>query len=90
MIRVTVELVSAVTGKTTKLGEMTIANDGIESRENPKRGSYIAVLRGKRNADMGSARVVSWPRQARNVWDLVQFALFLLRDNDWRKGSATW
>lgn len=30
MIRITVELLSAVTGKTTKLGEMHISNDGTE------------------------------------------------------------
>lgn len=75
MIRVTLELISAITGRTSKLGTMLIANDG---EGTPDRGNYnVKVLRKGYNEGpwstpatrMGTVR--DYPRKAYNVWRLI-------------------
>lgn len=79
MILVKIELHSAVTGKITPLGIMTIANDGTST--NPKRGHYDVKLGRKGNlgnvftAPQRTARVEKYPRAAFSVWVLVARAL---------------
>jgi hypothetical protein len=84
MLKVTIELISAITGATSEIGRMYIANDGTASRANPKLGDYmVAVCRrgafeypkknGPRPAREG--RVVGYPRLAHNVWRLITRAL---------------
>lgn len=53
MLRVTIELLSAVTGRTSKLGTMYIANDGTGSID---RGNYTAAVQSKPNADANPPR----------------------------------
>lgn len=84
MLRVTIELVSANTGKTTKIGQMLIANTGTGT---PTRGNYIArVLRKNSWPKDGEAfwnsgkvdracRVENYPRKALVVWRLVARSL---------------
>lgn len=80
MIRVTIELVSAVTGTTSEIGRMYITNDGTGTVD---LGSYdVAVCRrgttaipapcapkGPKPARAG--RVENYRRQAYNIWRLV-------------------
>jgi hypothetical protein len=87
MLKVTVELISAITGETSELGRMYIANDGEASREDPKVGDYnVAVCRkgttevpkqvsprGPRPARGGF--VEGYPRLSHNIWRLVTRAL---------------
>jgi hypothetical protein len=87
MLKVTVELISAITGQTSELGRMYIANDGEASREDPKVGDYnVAVCRkgstavpkpvsprGPRPARGGF--VEGYPRLSHNIWRLVTRAL---------------
>jgi hypothetical protein len=56
MLRVTIELVSAVTGKTSKIGEMHIANTGIGTQT---LGNYVARV----------LRKNSWPNKRGALWN---------------------
>lgn len=86
MIRVTIELLSAITGKTSRLGMMFIANDGTGTNE---RGNYIAAVC-RKGSDVPSRElyagdpdgtrypkaaragtVKDYPRLAYNVWRLI-------------------
>lgn len=71
MIKITVELHSAITGEVTRLGEATIYNDGTGT---DRRGNYGALFKGKRSWLRG-ARVEGFPRKSRNVWELIRRAL---------------
>jgi len=85
MIKVTIELQSAMTGTTTKLGEMYISNDG--TSPNPATGNYFVRVcrKGKWGYDSGFGRhseqpqrigtVKNYPRLAYNVWRLVSRAI---------------
>ena len=72
MIRVTVELISAIDGHTELLGAALISNDG--SSETPKRGNYDAYFFGKRSW-WRQGCVENFPRKSRNVWHLIRRAL---------------
>ena len=76
MIVVRVELHSAITGKTTELARMIIANDGAGTA---KHGNYKGVTLCGRNTEALDRRVVNksatvtgYPRQALHVWNLVR------------------
>lgn len=83
MIKVTIELESAVTGKTTKIGQMHIFNEG--NSLDPKIGNYkVAVCRGgKFDVPFGAVprhiirhgKVTNYPRLSMNVWRLIARAL---------------
>jgi hypothetical protein len=82
MIIVTIELLSAITGRRSTLGVARISNDGLASAANPNRGDYdVEVLR--KGADplrvdapvTRRSRVTNYARAARPVWDLVTLAL---------------
>jgi hypothetical protein len=65
MIVVKVELWSAVTGLTTELARMVIANDGTEA--DPKYGNYeVATLRGRSRAALEKA-LARWVRAEDNA-----------------------
>lgn len=68
MIKITVELHSAVTGRITKLGSATICNDGTGTKE---RGNYILRLFGKNDIAMKMATINGWPRLQRHAWALI-------------------
>lgn len=85
MIRVTIELESAITGEVSTLGVLCIANDGTGSSTS---GNYDAVVVRKgldnrlRRGQMPleylttrRGRVEEYPRTAYNVWRLVLRAL---------------
>ena len=86
MLKITIELISAVTGATSEIGRMFIANDGKGSLV---RGDYkVAVCRRGRTmaprdlvpregADSAArvGRVIDYPRLAHNVWRLVARSL---------------
>lgn len=73
MIRVTVELVSAVTGKTSTLGIMKISNDVLKTHQTQGwLGDYNASLSTKGGRRFWkSARVVDFPRKRLLAWDLL-------------------
>lgn len=79
MIRVTVELISAVhPSRSRVLAMMDIANDGEETLSNPRFGSYVGTTYVGRDRDALLKRQVSkrgrvghWPREAYHVWNLV-------------------
>ena len=80
MIRVRVELVSAVTGETTELARMHLINDGNGTES---LGYYdVEVLRGAstkqldRRTVQKRGRVAEYPRKRYHVWHLVALALF--------------
>ena len=74
MIRVTVELVSAITGKVTHLGTAIIANDGTGTRAS---GNYWATFsrRGQPAKTWRAGEVKDFPRQRLLAWDLLFRAL---------------
>lgn len=69
MIQVTVELISAVTGRKTLLGVAMIANTGEGTKT---RGNYTAVFALKKKVNWRSATVENYPRQAKNAWYLLR------------------
>jgi hypothetical protein len=74
MIVVKVELWSAVTGKHTEIGRMTITNQGTGTRE---RGNYVAKVM-RRGSDYKVQREVeikNYPRLGYQIWKLVSLAL---------------
>ena len=80
MIRVRVELISAVTGETTELARMHIINDGNGTET---LGYYdVEVLRGTSTEQLNRrtvnkrGRVTAYPRKRYHVWHLVALALF--------------
>jgi len=78
MIRVTVELLSAISpARNRVLGVMNIANDGVTSSETGgKRGSYNFIIRGKRkDRALREGRVENYPRKSALVWVLLYRAL---------------
>ena len=79
MIRVTVELISARTGKTSLLGKAFISNDGVKSRETDgAKGDYDATFSKwapKDNQTWKKGRVVDFDRKKRGPWDLLYLAL---------------
>lgn len=79
VLRVTVDLVSAITGKTTTLGVAEIANDGGRSRETGgERGAYTVRLSKwapKLNQTWKTGRVEDFDRKGRGPWDLLYLAL---------------
>lgn len=60
MIIVRVELLSAITGRTTELARMTIVNDG--TSENPRSGNYEAVTLRGRNREALEKSMLSYHR----------------------------
>lgn len=83
MIRVTVQLLSAIhSSRSTELARMDIYNDGEQSLDNPRRGTYVATtFRGRssealdRGIPQKRAEVANWPRQDLHVWNLVRWCL---------------
>lgn len=80
MLIVRVELLSAITGKSTELARMTICNDG--TSRTLKKGSYDGkALRGRgapfdygdfvNAAPIRTARVENYSRTTQHVWNLV-------------------
>ena len=83
MIVVRVELHSAITGATTELARMEIANTG---RGTALRGDYTGrTLKGRNSAalDRGTVshegEVLNYPRQQLHVWNLVSRMLSAMR-----------
>lgn len=83
MLRVTIELVSAVTGKTSVIGRMHVWNDGTGT---PSRGNYQVGVRrrGAEELQPGEhpkqnctrhGEVKNYPRLSYNVWRLILRAL---------------
>jgi len=72
MIVVTVELVSAVTGKTTQLGKMHICNDGVQA--DPNLGDYTGVVLRKPNFQSVTKRgaIKGHRRLQQPIWNLVR------------------
>jgi len=79
MIKITVELVSAITNKTTLLGTAKICNDGKTSKEtNGLLGFYNIELSKwypKQNQIWKRGTVKNFNRKKRGVWDLLYLAL---------------
>jgi hypothetical protein len=72
MIRVTVELVSARTGKTSVLGTAKISNNLTGS---PARGNYTVKLHDKAGRLWKESTVHGFPRKRLLTWDLLFRAL---------------
>lgn len=79
MIRITVELISANTGKTTLLGTAEICNDGQHPQPvtfgNYDAKFYVHRTRSGKPLLWRKGRVESMHRQKRGCWDLLQLAL---------------
>lgn len=74
MIRITIELCSARTGKVTELGRIHLTNQGTGTRTH---GNYHVEVFGKppRQTPIRQAHVHNHPRLARPVFDLLLKAL---------------
>ncbi len=78
MIKVTAELVSARTGKTSLLGYAEIVNDRITTQKTQgHRGGYVVRIyrRGSRDRLWKGGRVENFPRKAKGFWDLLYLGL---------------
>ena len=79
MIIVRVELLSAMTGKTTELARMEICNDGTgrDRRCHYDGRSLVGRSRGQldRRQTAKTARIENWPRHDLHVWNLVSLML---------------
>lgn len=79
MIRITVELVSAITGRTSLLGVGKISNDGKRSRDTAGgRGDYFATFSKrapKQEETWKRGTVRDFDRVKRGAWDLLYLAL---------------
>ena len=83
MIKVTIELESAVTGETTKIGQMHIWNRG--DTPSNELGNYTVAVCRRGNFDVSFGRpprnparmgeVLNYPRLSYNVWRLIARAL---------------
>lgn len=79
MIRITVELLSAVhPSRNRVLAMMDIVNDGQERARDARRGTYIGFTYRGRDRTALEKRVVSkraqiqgWPREDFHIWNLV-------------------
>jgi hypothetical protein len=83
MIIVRVELLSAITGQTTELARMEIANTGHGTLA---RGDYRGrTLKGRSSAALSrgavshEGEVLNYPRQQLHVWNLVARMLAAMR-----------
>ena len=74
MIRVTIELISAVSASKNKtLGILDIANDGTGDQEI---GNYVATLHAEYTQPNGrECRILGFLRHRQSVWSLVGAAL---------------
>ena len=72
MIKVTVELVSAVTGKTTLLGTALICNDATGSYD---RGNYCVDILKWSKGIWKTGHVSNFQRMKFGPWDLLYLAL---------------
>lgn len=73
MLKVTIELVSAITRKTSTIGVAFLSNDGTGTRD---RGNYdVQIMRKGVESPLGKTtregRVENYPRVAYNVWRLI-------------------
>jgi hypothetical protein len=70
MIRITVELISAVDHKRNRvLGTLEIVNDGTGTLES---GNYVGTLHGEYTAPGGrKGRLTSFSRRRSSVWSLI-------------------
>lgn len=83
MIRVSVQLISAVHhSRSTELARMDIWNDGEQSSENDRMGTYHAhTLRGRSSEALDKgvpskrASIGNWPRHDLHIWNLVRLLL---------------
>lgn len=74
MLRVSVELISAVDGRRKELAEMFIWNDGTELRMD--RGNYVAMTCDMRTKQIKRGTTIQdYPRLSKDVWHLVADAL---------------
>lgn len=89
MIRIKVELLSAINGETTELARMDISN--LDNHPTPSMGNYLGTsYRGRSKAQldrctvMKTGTVMNWPRQHLHVWNLVAKMLRELGYTEWR------
>ena len=69
MLVVKIELHSAITGVVSEIGRMTIANDGLGTRD---RGNYTASVKRRGSyTTLREGKVENYPRLSYNVWRLV-------------------
>ncbi len=71
MLLVTVELLSARTGKRTTLAQAEIYNDG--KGDHPHRGNYVAKIyrKGSKTRVWKATEIKDFPRLRLNSWDLL-------------------
>lgn len=97
MIRVSVQLISAVHhSRSTELARMDIFNDGDQSLDDPRRGTYVATTfrgRSKEALDRGvpsrRAEVANWPRHDLHIWNLVRYVLQAMGYDATKASTAT-
>ncbi len=76
MIIVKIELMSAITGKSTEIGRMHISNEGKFTDEKKTRCNYIAqIMRRGTIKPLKTTIIENYPRAAYSVWELVRRVL---------------
>jgi len=75
MIKVTIELISAITRETSILGEILISNDGTGTEH---QGNYDAVFYKEKCKVWKREKLLSFPRKRLNVFYLLQRVLMKL------------
>lgn len=86
MLKLTLELYNAVTGKRETLGHITVTNDGITSQETDgEYGSYdVKVYHGEKGDKPTHTRIDGFARRKADAWDLAVLALLTYRN--WKLG----
>lgn len=72
MIRVTMQLDSAITRQTSTLVTIFIVNDGTGTAA---RGNYDWTVFGRKNQRLKEGRLLNWPRQSKTAAALLQRVL---------------
>jgi hypothetical protein len=72
MIKITVELISAISSSRNKLlGTAIICNDGSGTET---KGNYTALFRGALGGNGKSGVIKDYPRKAVSIWNLIRRA----------------
>lgn len=80
MLRIKIELDSAITGEITELGQAVIYNDGSGTRDSGNYHAMVQTLEGEvTGVSIEHTKVTKFPRLERDAWDLLYLVLQQLR-----------
>lgn len=79
MLKITIELISAIDGHQELVGIGYIINDGSGT---PMSGNYdISIMRGKELRALDRSHITNFPREIMDAWDLLYIGLQNISEN---------